>query len=165
MGEHALALLERAARVLALLGGLLLVALAAFMTVDVALRALGAPLFGALDLVQLALVVVVFAGIAHCGRTDGHVAVDLFFTHMGPRAAFAAALVVKLGSLAILALLAWRMGLRGWTADAGDASNLLQVPRWPFYAFAAAGIALYAATLVFETLALMARGPDSRKTG
>lgn len=165
MAERALVQLERAARALALLGGVLLVALAAFMTVDVALRALGAPLFGALDLVQLGLVVVVFAGIAHCGRTDGHVAVDLFFTRLGPRAAFAAELLVKLAALAILALLAWRMGWRAWTAAASDVSNLLQVPRQPFYAFAAAGIALYAAILVLEALALIWRGPGARKAG
>lgn len=152
-------LLARAARLLAYLGGAVLALLALFMTVDVALRALGMPIFGALDLVQLALVVVVFAGIAHCGREDGHVAVDLFFTRLGPRAAFAAGLVVNLAALLVLALLAWRMGLRAWSAGAGDASNLLEVPRWPFYAFAALGTALYVAMLALDTLALALRGP------
>jgi len=155
-------ILDRAARALAYLGGIVLVLLALFMTVDVALRALGTPIFGALDFVQLALVLTVFAGIAYCGRSDGHVAVDLFFPHMGPRAAFAAELLVKLGALLILALLAWRMGVRAWTAGVRDASNLLELPRWPFYAFATFGTALYVAMLALETLALAARGPRPR---
>jgi TRAP-type C4-dicarboxylate transport system permease small subunit len=152
-------LLDRAARALAYLGGLVLAALAVLMTADVALRALGAPIFGALDLVQLALVVVVFAGVAHCGRGDGHVAVDLFAARLGPRAAFASQVAIKLATLAILALLAWRMGVRAWSAGPGDASNLLEVPRWPFYAFATLGAALYAAMLGLEAMALLARGP------
>ncbi|MGH7002638.1 MAG: TRAP transporter small permease, partial [Alphaproteobacteria bacterium] len=169
MGAARLAALDRAAGALAYLGGAILVLIAVFMTVDVALRALGAPLFGARDLVQYGLVLVVFAGIAHCGRTGGHVAVDLFFTRMGPRTAFAADLLMKLVSLAVLALLAWRLGLRAWTADAGEASNLLQIPRWPFYAFASGGTALYVILLACEIALLVARGsrtaPNETRSG
>lgn len=154
-----LAALDRAADALAYLGGLVLVSIALLMTLDVALRALGAPLFGALDLVQLALVLVVFAGVAHCGRGGGHVAVDLFFTRMGPRTAFVADLAMKIVAMAVLGLLAWRLGQRAWAADAGEASNLLAIPRWPFYAFAAAGTALYVAMLACEALLMLARGP------
>ena len=165
MGTSLLAALDRAAGALAYLGGAVLVLLALFMTLDVVLRALGAPLFGTLDLVQSGLVLVVFAGIAHCGRGGGHVAVDLFFTRMGPRAAFAADLAVKLVALAVLGLLAWQLGARAWSAEGGDASNLLRLPRWPLYAFAAAGTGLYVTLLACEAALSILRGPHARKTG
>lgn len=62
----------------AVLGGLGLVLVTLIILVDVIGRAFGAPLTGAQDLSQMLMVVVVFGGMALCGRLGGHVAVDVF---------------------------------------------------------------------------------------
>ncbi len=45
--------------------------------IDVIGRAFGQPLLGSQDLVTMTMVIVVFGGMALCGRQGGHIAVDL----------------------------------------------------------------------------------------
>lgn len=45
--------------------------------IDVIGRALGKPLFGSQDYVTMAMVILVFGGMAACDRRGGHIAVDL----------------------------------------------------------------------------------------
>jgi len=46
--------------------------------IDVVGRALGKPLYGSQDLTTMAMVILVFGGMAICDRNGGHIAVDLF---------------------------------------------------------------------------------------
>jgi TRAP-type C4-dicarboxylate transport system permease small subunit len=155
--DRVLRALDRVAAASAYAGGMLLAGIALFMAADVALRYLfNRPIFGAQDLIELALVVIVFSAVAYCGRAEGHVAVDLFFTRMSSQARRRADLAMKLLAASVLALLTWRSGARALSFDAGDATNLLQVPRWPFYGAIAVGSALYAVVLLAE-IAFMLR--------
>lgn len=45
---------------------------------DVVGRALGSPLYGSQDMITMAMVILVFGGMAMCDREGGHIAVDLF---------------------------------------------------------------------------------------
>lgn len=156
-----LAFLDRVARGLALAAGAVLVALAVFVGVEIVARALGRPIFGAQDAIELGGVLVVFLAFAYCGRQGGHVAVDLFFTRLSPGARRASDLAVTLVSLAVVALLAWRSAERAFAAGPADVSNLLQIPRWPFYAVVALGAGLHALLLAAEAAALVARRSDA----
>ena len=62
----------------AAIGALGLIAETLIILVDVIGRAMGKPLYGSQDLVTMTMVVVVFAGMALCDRTGGHISVDLF---------------------------------------------------------------------------------------
>jgi TRAP-type C4-dicarboxylate transport system permease small subunit len=148
--------IDRLVRALALAGGALLAAMAALMTAEAVLRyGFNRPVLGAQDAFELASVVIVFFAVAYCGRADGHVAVDLFFARMGAGARRLADILVKAASLAIVGLLAWQAALRALAFDPGDATNLLQVPRWPFHAVIALGAGLYALVLAIELAALL----------
>lgn len=157
--------LDRLVRWLAMAGGALLALMAALMTAEAVLRyGFNRPVLGAQDVFELASVLIVFAAIAYCGRADGHVAVDLFFARLGPGGRRLADVLVKAVSFAIVALLAWQTGLRALALDPGDATNLLQIPRWPFYAAIAIGAGLYALVLLLELAALL-RGRTLRPPG
>ena len=53
--------------------------------VDVVGRALGRPLYGSLDMVTMAMVILVFGAMALCDRRGGHVAVDLLQSFFSER--------------------------------------------------------------------------------
>lgn len=46
--------------------------------IDVVGRAFGSPLYGSQDVIMMAMVILVFGGMAMCDREGGHIAVDLF---------------------------------------------------------------------------------------
>lgn len=163
LADRALAVLDRAARALAYAAGVLLILLALLTVADVLLRWLwNAPIYGTQDLSEMGLVLVVFGAVAYCGRAGGHVAVDLFVGFLGRRARRASELLVRLASVAIFAVLSWQMFRRGATAMAYDVTNLIEIPRAPFYYFVGFGAGLYGLVLVFEFLALLVRPSDVR---
>ena len=55
----------------------LLVEVAVILT-DVIGRACGYPLYGSQDMITMAMVILVFGGMAMCDRDGGHIAVDIF---------------------------------------------------------------------------------------
>jgi len=55
----------------------LLVEVAVILT-DVIGRAFGYPLYGSQDMITMAMVILVFGGMAMCDRDGGHIAVDIF---------------------------------------------------------------------------------------
>lgn len=46
--------------------------------IDVVGRAFGSPLYGSQDMITMAMVILVFGGMAMCDRDGGHIAVDIF---------------------------------------------------------------------------------------
>lgn len=153
--------LDRAARLLALLAGFCLVAMMAVTVVDVVGRyVFNAPIFGAQDLSQLLLVLVVFGAMAYCGRTDGHVAVDLFVGLFGPRLMRWIDVGVALASAGILFVLAWRAYENAKLAELfGSASNLLQIPLAPFHLVVGFGAALYGVVMLLKAWDVAVHGP------
>ena len=71
-------LFGRFLRGLALVGGWVLMLLMGYTVLDVVLRyGFNRPFSGSLELTEFAMSVIVFLGIAYCGWTGGHVAVDI----------------------------------------------------------------------------------------
>ncbi|GGD20390.1 TRAP transporter small permease [Sinisalibacter lacisalsi] len=66
----------------ALVGTLGLLAEVVVILTDVVGRYFGVPLTGAQDLSQMAMVIVVFGGMALCDKVGGHISVDLFESSM-----------------------------------------------------------------------------------
>lgn len=85
----ALTILRRIAdgliRLSAIVGSVALLIEVGVILADVAGRYFGAPLAGAQDVSQMAMVVLVFGGMALCDRQGGHIAVDVFEQVFPPR--------------------------------------------------------------------------------
>ena len=147
--------IDRLARALALAAGAILIGLVLLTVADVGLRYLfDAPIFGAHDITELGLILVVFGAMAYCGRSGGHVAVDVMGQWMGPRLRRRADVAVAALAAATFGVLAWRAAVSALdAAAAGEASNLLTLPYAPFYWVIALGAALYAVALAADALA------------
>lgn len=104
--------LEAFGRLLAVVGGVVLVGLAVMETASVSLRALaGAPIAGDFELVQLGTALAVFFFLPYCQLRKGNFIVDFVTKSVPPRTK---AVLDALGGLllaTIAALLAWRMAL------------------------------------------------------
>src|SRR5690606_22060048 len=105
-------LVTTAARLWALLGGLLLLGILGVTAVSVAMDLLhNAPIPGDFELVQLGCAVAVFAFLPWSQVSRGHVAVDIFIRHAGPRLRKASSAAGSALMMLFALLLLWRMGL------------------------------------------------------
>ncbi len=146
--------LDAAVRWLALFSGLCLVFLMGLTVVDVVGRyVFHSPIFGAQDLSELTLILIVFGAMAYCGRTDGHVSVDLFVEAIGAKRMRLATVLTALACAAILFVLSWRAYENARLSEMLEAaSNLLQIPLAPFHLVVAAGAAIYGLVALAEAV-------------
>lgn len=149
----------------AMVGTLGLVAEVVVILVDVIGRYFGSPLRGAQDVTQMAMVVLVFGGMALCDRQRGHIAVDVFERVM-PRWAvdLGDILSALLGAVIFLGI-AWNM----WQSAALSrmlnlSTNIIYLPKdwFQYYVvvsclITAFGMSLRAVTLIVGKTAR--RGP------
>ena len=128
--------------------------------IDVTGRAFGRPLFGSLDMITMAMVILVFGAMALCDRRGGHVAVDLLQSFFPDRLnRYIDALSALLGAI-IFVTLAWAVyDSSKITLMLNLSTNLLELPKaWFHYAlisFASAtalSMALRAVELAFFTI-------------
>lgn len=140
-------LLQRASELLALLGGLLLVA-AALMTVAsiVGRNGLDRPLVGDIELMQVACAVLIALFLPYCQWQAAHVRVDFFTQRAGPRLRALLDRAAHGAAGGVLLLLAWRaaVGVADMYA-AGETTMLLGFPQWLTYLALVPGLALAAA--------------------
>jgi TRAP-type C4-dicarboxylate transport system permease small subunit len=137
---------DRIVRFFAILAGIDLFALMLLTVYSVVMRyVFNAPPFFTLDLSQMMLIPVVFFGLAYCGWTGGHIAVDLVGTLKMPALERVVDVVVRLVCAAVIALWSWKLvGLALNTQEIGNATNLVQIPYYPFVWVMVAGSALLA---------------------
>lgn len=140
--------LHRLCAGLAVLGGLLLVALIVMTSISVAGRALlGAPIPGDFELVEIGCAVAVFAFLPYCQITRGNVVVDFFTAGAIPRHRAALELAGNIAFTAIAGLLTWRAALgAGEMLRYGETTMVLAVPIW--WGFVPAVVCLGVLTLV-----------------
>lgn len=65
-------------------GALGLIVEVVVILIDVIGRALGSPLYGSQDMTTMAMVILVFGGMAMCDRNNGHISVDLLEKYYPP---------------------------------------------------------------------------------
>lgn len=126
---------------MAVLGGLLLIAVAASTVYSILARAvpdlplLGnwRPIRGNFELVEMATAVAIFAFLPYTQMRRGHVRVDFFTNQVGPRTKAALAVVADALLSAIALLFAWRMSIATvelYTAPYTQTTMLLGLPLW-----------------------------------
>ncbi|WP_136634826.1 TRAP transporter small permease [Pseudooceanicola onchidii] len=154
--------LDRAALGLTVIGGICLIAILGVVTLGVVLRyVFNAPLLGGNEIVQLTAVALVMSALPYCTTKCDHVAVDVFDPWLGPWGRYAGDLLSRAISALVLGLLCRRAGIKALDAlEWGDATNMLKMPIWPFYAILAAGTGLCALVFVIQGLAIAMRGPE-----
>lgn len=109
------------------------------------------PVLGGNEIIQLASVALVMLAMPLAGQRGDHVRVDVLDGFIGAPGRFAGDLVSRALAIYLLCLLAWRSWSRSLdAAEFGDATNMLSIPFWPFYALLALGTALYAIVLVLQ---------------
>jgi TRAP-type C4-dicarboxylate transport system permease small subunit len=143
---------DRALRVLALGGGVVLLGLMGLVAFDVVMRyVLRIPFLGAYEMTELAMALIVFLGLPYCASTGGHVAVDV----LGPvleRPGFRwVNAILPLAGAALTAVMAWQSVLYAIASRSrGEATNMLRIDLFPFQLLAAASLALFSAVLLHQ---------------
>ena len=122
-------LAEGLIRLSAIIGTLGLLFVVAVIVVDVVGRNFGAPLYGAQDLVMMTMVIVVFGGMALCGREDGHIVVDILEPRFPPRLNRAIDLVAGVLGATIFVAIAYTVFKSAQLSQMLNlSSNLLRLP-------------------------------------
>jgi TRAP-type C4-dicarboxylate transport system permease small subunit len=125
-----LSLLARCARLLAIAGGLLMIAVAALVTMSVLLRWItDSGISGDFELVQIGLAISIFAFLPICALRRGNVMVDTFTGRLPAGARGAIDAVWALVYAGIAGLIAWRLvaGARD-TITSNTGSMVLGLP-------------------------------------
>jgi TRAP-type C4-dicarboxylate transport system permease small subunit len=147
-------IIERAARICALLGGGLICAMAALVLVSVLGRELLArPVPGDFELVSFGVAVSAFLCLPYCQLSRGHLMVDFFLSGASGRlrAMLDALSAAAFGGLALL--LGWRMTLGMFDAFIyRDISVILGLSYWWAYPFAVVSLLLLAATCLLTAM-------------
>ena len=152
-------ILDRLARWLGLAAGVLLTLIALFTVYAALSRYLfNAPVLGAADIARLGLVVVVALSLAWCGRTGGHVAVDLFVDMLPTRLTRWTDVFVKIAAAVIFLMLTARCAQEAIETQIETQSVV--IPAGPFYGIIAIGALLYGVMLALEALALLSGRRD-----
>jgi TRAP-type C4-dicarboxylate transport system permease small subunit len=154
-----LGVIDRVVRWLGLAAGGIMVLLALGTVAAAMLRYIfNAPVGGAGEIQGMTLVVVIFFGVAYCGRTGGHVAVDLFTEMLGPRVSRWTDMLVKaLACTAFVIMAIWSVKIGGLFTMT---TQWWKIPHEPFYYVIAFGAGLYALVLFLELVALAIGRPD-----
>lgn len=149
-------LIHRIARVLAIAGGCVLVAMVVLTVVSVTGRGLTGlavglgPVPGAFELVELGSAFAVFSFLPWCQLKRGHVTVDLFVGMLGERALLVAELLGDILIFSAAAVIAWRLWLGMMDKMRfGETTYILGLPLWWGYAAAQVGALVFVAAAAF----------------
>lgn len=142
-------------RILALGGGIVLMLLMGYTVLDVVLRyGFNKPFSGSLEITEFAMALIVFLGIAYCGFTGGHVAVDILERPLqSPKLRFVPVLLT-LGSAVLFAAIAWLTAAEA-LSSMQRVSNMVRWPHWPFQMTVAVGSTMYAIVLLIQAVEIV----------
>jgi TRAP-type C4-dicarboxylate transport system permease small subunit len=148
---------SRLLRLMALAGGWVLLLLMGYTVLDVILRyGFNRPFSGSLEITEFAMSMIVFLGIAFCGWTGGHVAVDILERPLDdPRLQFIPVLLTFISAV-LFALVAWLSAVEALTSM-HRISNMMRWPHYPFQLTVALGSAMYAIVLLIQTIDMLRR--------
>lgn len=136
----------------AYVAGAVLVTLMILTAGDVAGRVfLNEPITGVFDLTHFAVLTMVFLGLGYCGFRGDHVAIELLYDRLGRRVQRVLDGLTNLIGAILFGLIAWRaVAEAGVVREIGEASQLLNIPFYPFYWLLAFGAALYAMVMLLR---------------
>ena len=130
---------ERADAVLGVAAAGILFALMLLSFVDVVMRYLfNRPIRGGVEVAEMMLLVLIFAGLPLVSHADEHVSMDFIDRMLPPRAAELLARAVHAVCAAVMFFLTWQVWLKaGKVAAYGDVTDVVRIPVAPFVYFMA----------------------------
>jgi TRAP-type C4-dicarboxylate transport system permease small subunit len=142
-------IVEDLARLLAIAGGLVLVALALMAVVSITGRAFG-PVPGDFELIEIGCGVAVFAFLPWCQFRRGHVTVDVLESYLPARLWAWLAVAGNVAMTIVAVIVTWQLwlGFRDKLAY-GETSMILQVPIWWGYAAGSVAALVFALTCAY----------------
>jgi len=149
----------RLIRLSALVGTIGLTVEVAVILADVVGRSFGSPIQGAQDISQMAMVILVFGGMAMCDRVGGHVSVDIFEKWMPPAMIRAGDILSALLGAVIFIGIAWTV----WESAALSrmlnlSTNIINLPKsWFQYAMIAMSLVTAFGMLLRATALILGR--------
>lgn len=132
-GGRFTAALRRVSTAMHLFAGATLVILLLWTVGDIVGRSFfSSPFRGTVELTEIAVVVLVYLGLAYAEFKDSHITVDLLFVRLGPRSQLAVRTFAGFVTIAVIALLTWRLFLfAGQLERGGYTTGVLRVPLYP----------------------------------
>jgi len=118
------------------IASIILLSLVSLIVVDVCLRyVFNSPLSFTLEVVELAMVVIVFTSMTVCTGKQGHLDIDVLVRKMPKQAQNIIQTIVDIMFAGLFAVIAWQAILRTiHLSQTTDFSTMLKVPYYPFYA-------------------------------
>lgn len=117
------------------------------------------PILGVNEIIQLLAVSCVFMAMPYATISDAHVRVDIFDPILGRIGCKLGDLFTYSCSILVLSIVVHKAYFKILdAAEFEDATNMLNIPLWPFYGLIALGMALYVTILVIKLWALLFSG-------
>ena len=138
-------------------GGFIFVMMLLTVTDVVGRRAFNQPVYGAYEISEFMLVIVVFFSIVHCEFLKGHVTIDLVVSRFRQRTQDIIDTIMYLIFLVTSCLLIWRLWLYGTAVLRNNiVSGVLEIPVYPFVFVAALGCVLLSVVVLMRLLLFLA---------
>ena len=143
---------ERADAVLGVAAAAILFALMLLSFVDVVMRYLfNRPIRGGVEVAEMMLLVLIFAGLPLVSHADEHVTMDFIDRMLPPAARLVLERAVHAVCAAVMFFLTWQVWLKaGKVAAYGDVTDVIRIPIAPFIYFMAAMTVLTGVVHVFR---------------
>lgn len=143
---------------LAVFSGLILASIISLTFTDVILRYIfSTPIFGARDLLEMGMVLVLSLAFPFTWRAGGHIVVDLLPDYRIATLTVLRDLIVRLFGIGLFGLLAWQCWIRADDAVLfNEATNMIEIPFSPFFIVIAAASAWQVVVLCVECVRLVA---------
>ena len=141
-------------RVFNSIGMVFLIFLMLVITADVILRAaLNMPIYGAIEISQFMMLIVVFLALAYTQHAKAHIAVDLLYTRFPQIARFIVDVFVYILSLGIVSVMTWQaLVYTGRLYETNRISDILMVPIAPFEIIVLVGLGLFGLVLLVDLI-------------
>jgi TRAP-type C4-dicarboxylate transport system permease small subunit len=151
-----------AAALLAFCAGAVLVALMLVTVVDVVGRYFfNAPLAGVLDLTQIAVVAMVYLGMAWATWCGAHASISVLYDRLPEPVARMLTRLINACSAALFFVIAWRSAVAGiQIREFGQSSQLLLLPLYPLYWVVVVGCTVTALIFLVQTFNPELREPE-----
>jgi len=119
----------------------------------------GSPMLGSNEVLQLALMAMVTLALLPSAHGEHHIRVDVLDAFIGPWGRYLGDLISRSVSAFVLLALSYRAIKQAMDAfEFGDATNMLAIPLWPFYALIVVGALVYALALLVQLVDLIRHG-------
>lgn len=141
--------IRRVNRILHYVAGFVLLALMLVTVANIIGRAFfRTPLRGTVELTEMAMILIVYLGLAHAEHESDHISVDLLYEKVGSAAKLALTVLNGVVGLVVIGLLAWNLYRYAGVLDTGGyVTSILRIPQAPVAIVGVVGSALFVLAL------------------